>query len=170
MLFIFDNAQRAARALYRPAASFKTTIAIIQLKKNKMTNSDRSKNSSQEQQNFQNTTTGSKNSNAKSNPNDSENLDQKLHSASKDINEKEIEKDLIENDPSEGYETHIDNSASSKVESDSFETIEPDQDNPIGKEFEIGQLGTKELLEDERAGDESEHVAPGHDKPSQRKF
>lgn len=104
------------------------------------------------------------------NPYDSENLDNESDSESKDITEKEIEKDLIHNDPSEGFETDIDTSGSDEAESDTFKTIEPDQDNPVSREFEIGQLGSEELREDERTRDETNGVAPGSYKPSQRKF
>ena len=89
---------------------------------------------------------------------------------SKDITEKDIEEDLLENDPSEGFETDIDTQNSSEAQSGSFETIESEKDNPVKKEFEIGELGSKELQEDERERDESGNAAPGHDKPSQRKF
>lgn len=104
------------------------------------------------------------------NPYDSENLDQESDSQSKDITEKEIEEDLIENDPSEGFETDIDNQKSNKTESDAFETIEPDQDNPVKKEFEIGELGNEELKEDELTRDATDGGATGSYKPSQRKF
>ncbi|MFD1605269.1 hypothetical protein ACFSJW_01605 [Flavobacterium artemisiae] len=89
---------------------------------------------------------------------------------SKDITEKDIEKDLIDNDPSEGFETDIDTQNSSEEQSDTFEIIAPDQDNPVKREFEIGQLGNQEIQEDELTRDESDNSAPGHDKPSQRKF
>jgi hypothetical protein len=105
-----------------------------------------------------------------SNPNDSENLDNESDSGSKDITEKDIEEDLIKNDPSEGFETDIDNQKSYKAENDSFETIEPDQDNPVKMEFEIGQLGNEDLKEDEITRDETGNGAPGNFKPSQRKF
>ena len=36
-----------------------------------------------------------------------------------------------------------------------FETIAPENDNPVQREFEIGQLGREELKEDERTGDET---------------
>jgi hypothetical protein len=103
------------------------------------------------------------------NPYDSENLDHESDSESKDITEKDIEEDLINNDPSEGFETEIDTSGSDEAESDSFKTIEPDQDNPVNREFEIGQLGNEELREDERTRDETGNAAY-HNKPSQRKF
>lgn len=108
-------------------------------------------------------------SDTKGNPYDSENLDNESDSESKDITEKDIEEDLIKNDPSEGFETEIDTSGSDEAESKPFTTIEPDQDNPVRKEFEIGELGNEELREDERARDETGHGAH-HNKPSQRKF
>lgn len=36
-------------------------------------------------------------------------------------------------------------------ESNTFETIEPDQDNPVKKEFEIGQPGNEALKDDDHA-------------------
>ena len=88
----------------------------------------------------------------------------------KDIRGKDIEKDLIENDPSEGFETDMDTQKSDEAKNDSFETIDPEKDNPGRKEFEIVQLGQKELKEDELTRNESCHSAPGNTKPSQRKF
>jgi hypothetical protein len=55
-------------------------------------------------------------------------------------------------------------------ESATFETIAPEKDNPVRKEFEIGQLGNDELKDDERARDETGDGAPGNTEPSQRKF
>lgn len=104
------------------------------------------------------------------NPYDSENLDQESDSASKDITEKDIEKDLIDNDPSQGFETDIDIQNSSEEQSATFETLEPQEDNPAYREFEIGELGNQELKEDEMTRDETNNGAPGHEKPSQRKF
>jgi len=98
----------------------------------------------------------------KSNPYDSENLDQKPESDSKDITGKDIEKDLIENDPSKGFETDMNTQRSDEAQSDTFETTQPDQDNPVHKEVEIGQLGNEELKEDERTRDETGNGAPGH--------
>ena len=83
---------------------------------------------------------------------------------------KDIEKDLIENDPSEGSQTGIDIHKSDKAENDSFEIIEPNQDNPVNREFEIGNLGNQELKEDEITRDESRNGSAGIIKPSQRKF
>ena len=88
----------------------------------------------------------------------------------KDITGKFIEKDLIENAPSEGFETDIDTQKSDKAENDSFETIAPEKDNPARREFEIGQLGREELQEDELKRDASHNGATGNTKPSQRKF
>ena len=116
------------------------------------------------------TNSDSQSSDPNSNPYDSENLDQESESESKDITEKDIEEDLINNDPSEGFETQIDTNKNDEAESDSFETIEPDQDNPVNREFEIGQLGNEELKEDELTRDETGHGAPRNTKPSQRKF
>ncbi|UUF12560.1 MULTISPECIES: hypothetical protein [Flavobacterium] len=105
-----------------------------------------------------------------SNKYDSENPRNEPGPRSKDITEKEIENDLMENDPSGGFETDIDTQNSDEAESDSFEIIEPDQDNPVQREFEIGQLGNKELREDEMTRDATDGGAPGNYKPSQRKF
>jgi len=103
-------------------------------------------------------------------PYDSENLDNESDSDSKDITEQDIEKDLIDNDPSQGFETDIDTQKDDEDDNDPFETIEPDKDNPVKREFEIGELGNQELREDESARDESGNGAPGNIKPSQRKF
>jgi hypothetical protein len=54
---------------------------------------------------------------------------------------KDIEKDLIENDPSKGPQTDMDTNKNNEDEDDSFETIAPEKDNPVRKEFEIGELG-----------------------------
>jgi hypothetical protein len=58
---------------------------------------------------------------------------------------KDIEKDLIENDPLKESQTDIDTQESDEAENDSFETIDTEKDNPVRKEFEIGQLGNQEL-------------------------
>lgn len=113
---------------------------------------------------------GSQNSDKNSNPFDSENLDQESDSASKDITEQDIEEDLKHNDPSEGFETDIDTTGRDEAESEAFETIQPDQDNPVHKEFEIGQLGNEALREDELTRDETGNGATRNYKPSQRKF
>ena len=63
----------------------------------------------------------------------------------------------------------MDTQKSDEAENDSFETIAPENDNPVRKEFEIGQLGQQELQEDESTRDET-GGAPGNAKPSQRKF
>jgi hypothetical protein len=82
---------------------------------------------------------------------------------------KDIEKDLIENAPLKGSQTDMDTQRSNETESTTFETIAPEKDNPVRKEFEIGELGNKELQEDESTRDET-GGAPGNTKPSQRKF
>jgi len=105
-----------------------------------------------------------------SNPNDSENLDNELGSESKDITEKDIKKNLIDNDPSKGFETDIDKSQSNEDENDTFEMTGSDKDNPVNKEFEIGQLGNEELKDDELKRDETDSDAVHFNKPSQRKF
>ena len=59
---------------------------------------------------------------------------------------------------------------SNEAQNDSFETIAPEKDNHIKKEFEIGQLGNQELQEDEITRNETGQIAPGNTKPFQRKF
>jgi len=160
-----------------------------------MMNADKKENYGQDDKNFQNADSGNKvqqktsspashpftdnaepdygndlSTNEISNPYDSENLDNESDSESKDITEKDIEEDLINNDPSEGFETDIDTSGSDDPENGGFETIETDQDNPVNKEFEIGELGNEELKEDEITRDETGRGAHGNYKPSQRKF
>jgi hypothetical protein len=63
----------------------------------------------------------------------------------------------------------MDTQKSDEAQNDPFETIEPEKDNPVKKEFEIGQLGNEELQEDESTRDETDG-APGYAKPSQQKF
>ena len=64
-------------------------------------------------------------------------------SGPKDINCKDIEKDLIENDLLKGSQTDKNTQKSNEAENDSFETIAPEEDNRVRKEFDIGQLGQK---------------------------
>lgn len=128
-----------------------------------MANSDTPENLAQDDKNFQN-------SGPNGNPYDSENLDQESDTGSKDITEKDIEQDLIENDPSKGFETDIKSSKNTNDQRDAFQTIEPDQDNPVNREFEIGRLGNEELREDELARDESDGGPARFHKPSERKF
>lgn len=104
------------------------------------------------------------------NPYDSENLDNESDSDSKDITEHDIQEDLIENDSSEGLETDIDKPRSGNQDSDAFETIGSDQENPVNKEFEVGELGNEELKEDERTRNETHNGAVQFSKPSERKF
>lgn len=120
--------------------------------------------------NSQNQNTDLKNSDIDTNPYDSENLDNESDAGSKDITEKDIEKDLLENDPSQGFETDRDAGQNNQDQNDAFETIDPDRDNPIRKEFEIGQLGNEELREDELTRDVSEGGPAPFSKPSERKF
>ena len=135
-----------------------------------MTNSDTTKNYDQDDRNSQNENTDPKSTGPKSNPYDSENLDQESESDSKDITEKDIEKDLIENDPSQGFETDIDTQKSNEAESASFEIIEPEKDNPVQREFEIGELGNDALKEDEITRNETGDGKLHNNKPSGRKF
>jgi hypothetical protein len=83
---------------------------------------------------------------------------------------KDIEKDLIENDNSKGFESDIDTNKSDEDESDNFQTIEPEKDNPVRKEFEIGQLESDELQEDEITRNEPGQSTTGNAKPSKRNF
>jgi hypothetical protein len=76
----------------------------------------------------------------------------------------------MEHDTSEGFETDTRKPESSADQNDAFETIDPDTDNPVNKEFEIGQLGSEELQQDELARDESEGGPARFHKPSERKF
>jgi len=64
----------------------------------------------------------------------------------------------------------MDTQKSNEAENNSFETIAPEKDDPVRKEFEIGQLGNQELKEDEITRDESGNGSAGIIKPSQRKF
>jgi hypothetical protein len=63
----------------------------------------------------------------------------------------------------------MDTQKSDEAQNDPFETIEPEKDNAVMREFEIGELGNKELQEDESTRDET-GGAPGNTEPSQRKF
>jgi hypothetical protein len=76
-------------------------------------------------------------------------------SGPKDITGKNIEKDLIDNDTPEGSQTDMDTQKSNEAESEQFETIAPEKDNPVRREFKIGQLGREEIQEDELTRDES---------------
>jgi hypothetical protein len=96
-----------------------------------MKNQDTPKSPPQDKGNSQNQNQGSEYSNPRTNPYDSENLDRESDAGSKDITEKDIEKNLIENDPSQGFETDIDNDKNNQHQSDAFETIQPDKDNPF---------------------------------------
>jgi hypothetical protein len=64
----------------------------------------------------------------------------------------------------------MDTDKNNEAESSPFETIEPEKDNPVNREFEIGQLGREELKEDELLRDASHHGALHNNKPSGRKF
>jgi hypothetical protein len=135
-----------------------------------MKNSDTPENNSQDDRNLKNANSKGKSSDENRNSDDSENLDNETDSASKDITEQDLENDLLHNDPSEGFETDMDAEKDNEPESEPFETIEPDQDNPVNKEFEIGELGNEELKEDELTRDETGDGKLHNNKPSQRKF
>jgi hypothetical protein len=83
---------------------------------------------------------------------------------------KDIEKDLIGNDPLKGFKSDPDTQRSNEAESDNFQTIEPEKDSPVEREFEIGQLGNEELQEDEITRNEPGQSTTGNAKPSKRNF
>ena len=64
----------------------------------------------------------------------------------------------------------MDTEKSDETQNGSFETIAPEKDNHVKKEFEIGQLGREESKEDEITRNETGQIVPGNTKPSQRKF
>jgi len=66
--------------------------------------------------------------------------------------------------------TDIDIQKSDEAENDSFETIAPEKDNHVKKEFGIGRLNNEELREDKLTRDETGQGTPGSHKSSQRKF
>lgn len=134
-----------------------------------MKNSHTPQNNAQDDRNFQNPNSNQKSTGSGSNPYDSENLDQESDSGSKDITQKDLEEDLLHNDPSQDFETDIDAEKYNETQSDTFETIASEKDNPVNREFEIGELGNEELKEDEQTRHET-GGAPGNTKPSQRKF
>lgn len=60
----------------------------------------------------------------------------------------------------EGFETDINTQNSDEAQNDPFETIEPEKDNPVEREFEIGELGNEELKEDEMTRMKQTQVRP----------
>ncbi|QDW21080.1 hypothetical protein [Flavobacterium sp. KBS0721] len=64
----------------------------------------------------------------------------------------------------------MDTEKSDEAEKDCFETIAPEKDNHVKKEFEIGHLNNEELQEDESTGNETGHSAPGNTKSSRRRY
>ena len=64
----------------------------------------------------------------------------------------------------------MDTQKSDEAQSDSFETIEPENDNQVRKDFEVGELGNDELQEDELTRDETGNGSPGNHKPSSEDF
>lgn len=140
-----------------------------------MKNAHTPENPEKDPKDFQNKDNAQKNKGRKSeapqsSKYDSENLDNETDSSSKDITEQDIEKDLISNDPSEGFETDIGKAQGGEKDSDAFEMTRSDKDNPLNKEFEIGQLGNEELKKDERSRDKTDNDAVHFHKPSERKF
>jgi hypothetical protein len=53
----------------------------------------------------------------------------------------------------------MDTQKNNEAQNDSFETIEAQKDNPVSREFEIGQHGREELKEDELIKDAPRHGA-----------
>jgi hypothetical protein len=149
---------------------FKKNDSNNLIKKNKMTNSATPENYPQDEKNFQNANTDPKSSDPNSNPYDLENLDNESESESNDITEKDNQEDLREKDSSGRFETDMDTQGSDEPEGATFETIEPKKDNPVNKEFEIGNLGNEQLKEDELTRNETGDSALHNTKPSQRKF
>jgi len=64
----------------------------------------------------------------------------------------------------------MDTQNSNEAQNDSFGTIATEKDNPARKKFEIGQLGSEELQEDERTRNETGNGSIHNSKPSRRKF
>ena len=130
----------------------KKTTAIIQFKKNKMTNSDAPQNYPGDDQNLQNEDPNNKgqqkasspagdpitgnaephypddlSTDQTSNPYDSDNFIKESESESKDINEKDTQEDLKDNDPSEGIEIQTDTPKDDEFESGQFQRSGLDQ-------------------------------------------
>jgi len=105
-----------------------------------MMHSDTPENYAQDDKNFQNAKTD-----PKSNPYDSENLDNESESELKDITEKDIEENLLHNDPSEGFETEVDTHKSYETESDHFKTIDPEKIIPSKRNSKLGNLAMRSL-------------------------
>ena len=91
-------------------------------------------------------------------------------SGPKNITVKNIEKGLIENDPLKGSQTDRNTQNSNEAQSATFEAIEPENDNQVRKDFEVGELGNDELQEDELTRDETGNGSPGNHKPSSENF
>jgi hypothetical protein len=64
----------------------------------------------------------------------------------------------------------MDTQKSDEDESAPFETIAPEKDNPVRREFEIGQLANDEQKDDEPTRNETGQSAPGNTKPSQQRY
>ncbi len=63
----------------------------------------------------------------------------------------------------------MDTQRSDEAENDSFETIAPDMDNRVRKEFEIGEPENDEFHQDELTKDETDGTSD-NTKSSQRNF
>ncbi|QDW21114.1 hypothetical protein [Flavobacterium sp. KBS0721] len=71
--------------------------------------------------------------------------------------------------PLKGPQTDRNTQKSNEAENDSFETIEPEKDNRVQREFEIEEIENDELQEDELTRDETRRGVHNN-KHSQRKF
>ena len=56
---------------------------------------------------------------------------------------KDIEKDLIENDPLKGSQTDRNTQRSDEAQSASFETIAPEKDNPVNRNSKLDSLAMR---------------------------
>jgi len=100
-----------------------------------MKNPDAPQNYPGDHRNSQNQIKDQKSTGPKCSPYDPENPRKESQSDPKDITGKDIQKDLIENDPSEGSQTDMDTQKSNEAENDTFETIAPEKDNHVKREF-----------------------------------
>ena len=64
----------------------------------------------------------------------------------------------------------MDTNRNNEAESDTFETTQPDQDNPVKKEFKIGKLSNKEIKNDEHNRAEIENDELKNDEFGQGNF
>ncbi|MFH6988480.1 hypothetical protein ACHRVW_12115 [Flavobacterium collinsii] len=76
-------------------------------------------------------------------PYDPQNPYKEPQSGPKDITGKDIEKDLIENDPLKGSQTDRNTQRSDEAQSASFETIAPEKDNPVNRNSKLDSLAMR---------------------------